>query len=87
MSAPDAKSPVVGELDLTVPQAAVFSKSLGELLFLFSTLLAGSHGLRRSCAVHVPFAAETTWMQTTGTSLHPVERRSLARVDDCPRLP
>jgi len=47
---------LVGELDLPVLRAALFSKSLSDLRFRLSTLLTGSHGLRCSCALNVPFA-------------------------------
>jgi len=51
MSATDIESPVVGELGLAVLRPAVLSKGLGELRFLFSTLLAGSCGFWCSCAL------------------------------------
>ena len=50
----DPQLAVVGELDLAVLQAALFSKSPYDLRFRLSTLLTGSHGLRCSCAPHVP---------------------------------
>lgn len=60
MSPADAKPPVVGELVLAVVRTFMFSKSYGELGFLFSTVLAGSRGFWRSCAPDVPFAVEDT---------------------------
>ena len=54
--ASDPQSAVVGELVRAVLSPANFSKSHSELRFQFLTFLAGSHGLRCSCAPDVPFA-------------------------------
>src|SRR5215469_15974842 len=67
--------------------AAVRSETCLDLRLCLSTVLVVSRGIRCSCAPDVPCLdgqslrfSLTTWMQTMGTALLAVERRSLARV-------